>query len=80
MVRKRYTTEQIIGHLRAEVRLAQGQSVGTVCRGIEDHGTDLLPVAAEHGGPKLDQAKRLNATADAVPYRRFAREETQSRS
>ena len=35
MARKRYTTEQIIGHLReAEVRLAQGQVVGVVCRGL----------------------------------------------
>lgn len=47
MARKRYTTEQIIGHLReAEVRLAQGQAVGVVCRGL---GITL----------KLNQAKRF---------------------
>ena len=35
MARKRYTTEQIIGLLReAEVRLGQGQAIGTICRGI----------------------------------------------
>jgi putative transposase len=35
MARKRFTTEQIIGLLReAEVRLSQGQAIGTVCRGI----------------------------------------------
>ncbi|MEK9753635.1 MAG: transposase, partial [Rhodospirillaceae bacterium] len=33
MSRKRFTVEQIIGHLReAEVRLAQGRKVGDVCR------------------------------------------------
>ena len=35
MARKRFTTEQIIGLLReAEVRLGQGQAIGTICRGI----------------------------------------------
>jgi len=35
MARKRFTTEQIIGLLReAEVRLSQGQAIGTVCRSI----------------------------------------------
>lgn len=34
MARKRYTTEQIIGLLReAEVRLGQGETIGTICRG-----------------------------------------------
>ena len=33
MGRKRYTPEQIIGMLReAEVRLAQGDKVGQICR------------------------------------------------
>ena len=33
MARKRYTPEQIIGMLReAEVRLPQGEKVGTICR------------------------------------------------
>ena len=35
MPRKRYSVEQIINHLReAEVLLAQGQTVGEICRGI----------------------------------------------
>jgi len=35
MARKRYTTEQIIGLLReAEVRLSQGQTIGTICRSV----------------------------------------------
>src|SRR5436190_5923704 len=34
MARKRYTTEQIIGLLgEAEVRLGQGQTIGTICAG-----------------------------------------------
>jgi hypothetical protein len=39
MARKRYTTEQIIGLLReAEVRLSQGQTIGTVCRSVGGKG------------------------------------------
>ncbi len=35
MARKRFTTEQIIGLLReAEVRLGQGQTIGTICRAV----------------------------------------------
>ena len=35
MPRKRFTVEQIIHHLReADVHLAQGQTVGEVCRRI----------------------------------------------
>ncbi len=35
MALKRFTTEQIIGLLReADVRLSQGQAIGTVCRSI----------------------------------------------
>jgi len=60
MARKRYTTEQIIGHLReVEVRLAQGQAVGTVCRGIGITEQTYYRWRREYGGLKLDQAKRL---------------------
>lgn len=35
MPRKRFSVEQIINHLReADVRLAQGETVGEICRGI----------------------------------------------
>jgi hypothetical protein len=35
MARKRYTTEQIIGMLReVEVRLAQGEKAGVICRSL----------------------------------------------
>jgi putative transposase len=60
MARKRYTTEQIIGFLReAEVRLGQGQTVGTICRGLSITEQTYYRWRREYGGLKLDQAKRL---------------------
>ena len=60
MARKRYTTEQIIGLLReAEVRLSQGQTVGTVCRSIGVSEQSYYRWRRAYGGLKLDQAKRL---------------------
>ena len=60
MARKRYTTEQIIGLLReAEVRLGQGQTIGTICRGIGVSEQSYYRWRREYGGLKLDQAKRL---------------------
>ena len=60
MARKRYTTEQIIGQLReAEVRLGQGQTVGTICRGLGITEQTYYRWRREYGGLKLDQAKRL---------------------
>jgi transposase-like protein len=60
MARKRYTTEQIIGLLReAEVRLGQGQTIGTICRGIGIAEQTYYRWRREYGGLKLDQAKRL---------------------
>ena len=60
MKRKQYTTEQIIGFLRkAEVRLGQGQTVGTICRGLSITEQTYYRWRREYGGLKLDQAKRL---------------------
>ena len=60
MARKRYTTEQIIGFLReAEVRLAQGQAVSVVSRGLGITDQTYYRWRREYGGLKLDQAKRL---------------------
>jgi transposase-like protein len=60
MARKRFTTEQIIGLLReAEVRLSQGQTIGTVCRGIGVSQQSYYRWRREYGGLKLDQAKRF---------------------
>lgn len=60
MARKRYTTEQIIAHLReAEVGLAQGQAVGMVCRSIGISEQTYYRWRREYGGLKLDQARRF---------------------
>jgi putative transposase len=57
MARKRYKTEQIIGHLReAEVRLGQGQTVGTICRGLSITEQTYYRWRREYGGLKLDLA------------------------
>lgn len=60
MARKRYTTEQIIGMLReAEVRLAQGETIGVVCRGLGVSEQSYYRWRREYGGLKLDQVKRF---------------------
>lgn len=60
MARKRYTTEQIIGMLReAEVRLAQGETIGVVCRGLGVSEQSYYRWRREYGGLKHDQAKRF---------------------
>lgn len=60
MARKRYSVEQIIAMLReAEVRLAQGQKLGVICRGFGITEQSYYRWRREYGGLKLDQAKRL---------------------
>ena len=62
MVRKRFTAEQIIGKLReAEVGLAQGQTVGQVCRTLGIAEQTFYRWRREYGGLKIEQAKRLKA-------------------
>jgi len=60
MPRKRFTVEQIINHLReADVLLAQGQTVGEVCRRIGVSEQSYYRWRREYGGLKVDQARRL---------------------
>ena len=60
MARKGKSTEEIIGLLRsAEVRLAQGESVGKICRGLGISDQSYYRWRREYGGLKIDQAKRL---------------------
>ena len=60
MARKRYTTEQIIGLFReAEVRRGQGETIGTICRGIGITEQTYYRWRRVYGGLKLDQAKHL---------------------
>ena len=59
MSRKR-TPEQIISKLReAEVALAQGETVGQVCRRLGVSEQSYYRWRKEYGGLKMDQAKRL---------------------
>ncbi len=60
MPRRRYSVEQIINHLReAEVLLAQGQTVGEICRRIGVSEQSYYRWRREYGGLKVDQARRL---------------------
>ena len=60
MSRKRFSVEQIINRLRgAEVLLAQGQTVGEICRGIGVSEQSYYRWRREYGGLKVDQARRL---------------------
>jgi putative transposase len=60
MPRKRFTVEQIINHLReADVLLAQGRTVGEVCRRIGVSEQSYYRWRKEYGGLKLGQARRL---------------------
>ncbi len=60
MARKRYTPEQIIGMLReAEVRLAEGEKMGAICRELGISEQSYYRWRREYGGLKVSQARRL---------------------
>jgi putative transposase len=60
MPRKRFSVEQIINHLReSDVLLAQGQTVGEVCRRIGVSEQSYYRWRKEYGGLKVEQARRL---------------------
>ena len=60
MARKRYKAEESIGMLReAEVALAQGETVGIVCRRLGVSEQSFYRWRREYGGMKVDQARRL---------------------
>ena len=60
MARKGFTAEQIIMKLReAEVGLAQGQTVGQVCKQMGVTEQTYYRWRKEYGGLRLNQAKRL---------------------
>ena len=62
MPKKRFSVEQIIHHLReAEVLLAQGRTVGEVCRQIGVSEQSYYRWRKEYGGLKINQAHRLKA-------------------
>ena len=60
MSQGRHSPEQIIGKLRAaEVELAQGATVGQVCKKIGVTKQTYYRGRSEYGGLRVDQAKRL---------------------
>jgi transposase-like protein len=60
MNRKRYSPEKIIGMLReAEVALAQGMTVGQVCRQLSISEQSYYRWRKQYGGMKISQAKRM---------------------
>ena len=60
MNRQRYSPEKIIGMLReAEVALAQGMTVGQVCRQLSISEQSYYRWRKQYGGMKISQAKRM---------------------
>ena len=60
MARKGSTPEKIIGPLRqAELELAQGKTVGEICRGLGISEASYYRWRTEYGGLKLEQVRRL---------------------
>ncbi len=60
MSRKRYSPEKIIFMLRkAEVALAQGMTVGQVCRQLSISEQTYYRWRKQYGGMKISQAKRM---------------------
>lgn len=60
MARKRFTAEQIIGHLRqAEVMVGRGCGMEEVLRELGVTGNTYYRWRKEFGGLGLDQARRL---------------------
>lgn len=60
MARKRFTAEQIIHKLReAEVELATGKSVPTVCRKLAISEQTYYRWRKQYGGLRSNQAKHL---------------------
>ena len=60
MSRKRYSPEKIIGMLReAEVALAQGMTVGKICRQLSISEQTYYRWRKQYGGMKVSQARRM---------------------
>ncbi len=60
MARKRYTAEQIIGHLRqAEIRISEGKTIAEVARELGVSEQTYYRWRKEYGGMEVDQLRRL---------------------
>ena len=60
MARKRYSAEQIIGHLRqAEILISEGKTIGEAVRQLSISEQTSYRWHREYGGMEVDQARRL---------------------
>ena len=60
MARKRYSAEQIIGHLRqAEILISEGKTIGEAARQLSISEQTYYRWRREYGGMEVDQARRL---------------------
>ena len=60
MARKRYTAEQIIGHLRqAEILISEGKTIIEAARHLGVNEQTYYRWRKEYGGMEVDQARRL---------------------
>ena len=60
MARKRYTAEQIIGHLRqAEIRISEGKTLAEVVRELGVSEQTYYRWRKEYGGMEVEQLRRL---------------------
>ncbi len=60
MSRKRYTPEKIISMLReAEVALAQGMTIGVICRQLSISEQSYYRWRKQYGGLRISQVKRM---------------------
>ena len=59
MARKRYSAEQIIGHLRqAEILISEGKTIGEAARQLSISEQTYYRWRREYGGMEGDQARR----------------------
>jgi transposase-like protein len=62
MARKRYTAEEIIGHLRTiEIDAGKGSGIAATCRKLGLTEQTYYRWKKEYGGLRVDQAKRLKS-------------------
>ena len=60
MARKRYSAEQIIGHLRqAEILISEGKTIGEAARQLSISEQTYYRWRREYDGMEIDQARRL---------------------
>ena len=59
MARKRYSAEQILGHLRqAEILISEGKTIGEAARQLSISEQTYYRWHREYGGMEVDQARR----------------------